>query len=92
MRDIDLIVNSIVTICPATKVSQLEVSHQGADDDGIWFFKQSASEFEVQLESPDGMCPFLVETDENNVRHTANSVEEAVRILIKLLHLAGAPR
>jgi len=87
MRDIDQIIQSMMKTCPTVKVRQLEVSHPGADDDGIWFFKQSGSEFEVQLESPEGMCPFLVETDENDVRLTANSTEEAVRTLVKLLHL-----
>jgi hypothetical protein len=87
MRDIDQIIQSLMKICPAVKVRQLEVSHPGADDDGIWFFKQPGSEFEIQLESPKGMCPFLVETDENDARLTANSTEEAVSILVQLLHL-----
>ena len=87
MRDIDQIVQSIMKLCPTVKVRRLEVSHPGADDDGIWFFVQSGSEFEVQLESPNGMCPFLVETDENDARLTTNSIEEAVRTLVKLLHL-----
>jgi hypothetical protein len=87
MRDIDQIVQSIIEICPTVNVRQLGVSHPGADDDGIWFFEQSGSEFEVQLESPSGMCPFLVETSENDVRLAAHSMEEAVRILVKLLHL-----
>ena len=87
MRDIDQIIQSMMKICPTVKVRQLEVSHPGADDDGIWFFKQSGSEFEIQLESPKGMCPFLVETDENDVRLTAHSIDEVVRTLVKLLHL-----
>ena len=89
MRDIDQVIQSIVTMFPMVKVRQLEVLHPGADDDGIWFFTQSGSEFEVQLEPREGMCPFLVETDENDARLTANSVEEAVRILVELLHLSG---
>lgn len=87
MRDIDQIIQSMRTVCPTVNVRQLEVSNPGADDDGIWFFKQSGSEFEIQLESPKGMCPFLIETDENDARLTANSNEEAVRILVQLLHL-----
>jgi hypothetical protein len=68
MRDIDQVIQSMTKICPTVRVSKLGVSHPGADDDGIWFFKQSGSDFEVQLESPTGMCPFLVETDENDGR------------------------
>jgi hypothetical protein len=59
-------------------VQQLRVSHPGADDDGLWYFGQPASEFQVQIESPDGMCPFRVETDENDERLTGRSVEETV--------------
>jgi len=87
MRDIDQIIQSMMKICPTLKVSQLEVSHPGVDDDGIWFFKQPGSEFEIQLESPKGMCPFLVETFENDARLSANSIEDAVSILVQLLHL-----
>ena len=87
MRDVDQIIRSIIKICPAVKVRQLEVAHPGTDDDGIWFFEQSGSEFEVQIESPEGMCPFLIETDEHDARFTANSIEETLRTLVKLLHL-----
>ena len=69
------------------KIRQLEVSHPGADDDGLWFFTWPGSNFEVQIESPNGMCPFLIETDESDARFTSSSVEETVKMLVKLLHL-----
>jgi len=87
MRDVDQIIESIMKIYPAVKVRQLKVSHPGADDDGIWFFEQPGSEFEVQIESPGGMCPFLIETDQSDARVTTNSVEETLETLTKLLHL-----
>jgi hypothetical protein len=87
MRDIDQIIQSIMNKCPAMKVRQLIVSHPGADDDGLWFFKWPGSEFEVQIESPQGMCPFLIETDEDVARFATKSVDETVEILTKLLHL-----
>jgi hypothetical protein len=34
-----------------------------------------------------GMCPFLIETDENDARLSASSVEETVEALSKLLHV-----
>lgn len=89
MRDIDQIVKSIMETCPAANVRQLRVSHPGADDDGLWFFRQPGSEFEVQIESSDGMCPFLIETDENDARLNAKSIDETVEILAKLLHLGS---
>lgn len=87
MSDVDQIIQSIVTICPTVKVRQLKVSHPGADDDGLWFFEWPGGEFEVQIESSEGKCPFLVETDESDARLTGNSIDETVEILTKLLHL-----
>jgi len=90
MRDVEKIIELVRAICPAVEVSQLKVSHPGADDDGLWFFKQPGSAFGAQIESPNGMCPFLIETDETDARFTADSVEETVKALSVLLHLAKA--
>lgn len=87
MRDVDRIVQLVKEICPGVEVKQLRVRHPGADDDELWYFDQPASEFQVQIESPEGMCPFLVETDENDDRLTGCSVEETVEILTRLLHI-----
>jgi hypothetical protein len=82
MRDIDQIIRSIMNICPTVEARQLKVSHPGADDDGLWFFQQRDSEFEVQIESSTGMCPFLIETDESDARFTAKSIEETLGFLL----------
>ena len=86
MRDVDEIIQRIQQLYPTVGVGQLQVSHLG-DDDGIWYFDQPGSEYQVQIESSRGMCPFLVETDENETRITANSVDETVQTVAKLLHL-----
>jgi hypothetical protein len=88
MRDVEQIIELIRKICPAVEVNQLKVRHPGADDDGLWFFRQPESPFEVQIESPYGTCPFLIETDETPERFTTNSVAETVQRLSVLLHLA----
>ena len=87
MRDVGTIIQLVRDICPALQVKQLRVLHPGSDDDGLWYFDQPASEFQVQIESPKGMCPFLVETDENDERLTGRSVQETVEILTRLLHI-----
>lgn len=87
MRDVDRIIQLVKGICPTVDVRQLGVPHAGADDDGLWYFDQPASAVQVQIESPKGMCPFLIETDENDDRLTGRSVEETVQILIRLLHI-----
>jgi hypothetical protein len=91
MRDVDHIIQSTTRIYPAVKVRQLKVSHPRADDDGLWFFEQPGSALEVQIESPKGMCPFLIETNQSDARVTTNSVEETVETLTKLLHLEPVP-
>lgn len=87
MRDIESLIRSFKTIYPTVTVRQLEVLHPGADDDGIWFFWEPAGEVEVQVESTTGMCPFLIETDETDERITANTVDQAIETLARLLHL-----
>ena len=87
MRDVDQIVRLIQSVYPVVKVEQFKVHHPGADNDGIWFFEHPGSEFEVQIESSNGMCPFVIETDESDARFAAKSIEETVQTLIKLLHL-----
>jgi hypothetical protein len=87
MRDVEKIIERFRELHPAVKVSQLKVLHPGADDDGLWFFSHCESAFEVQIESPNGMCPFLIETDESDVRFTNNSIQETVQTVSGLLHL-----
>ncbi len=87
MRDIDEIIRRVINICPTVKVRELEVSHPGTDDDGLWFFQEPCGKFEVQIESSEGTCPFLIETDESVTRVTTKSIDETVETLIGLLHL-----
>ena len=89
MRDIEQIITSVERLCPGVEVRQLKVSHHRADDDGVWFFKffkHPSHDLEVQIESPKGMCPFLVETDETPARIIAGSIEETIESLVRLLH------
>jgi hypothetical protein len=86
MRDIEQIITSVERLYPGVEVRQLKVSHPGVDDDGIWFFKHPSSDLEIQIESSNGMCPFLIETDENPARIIAGTVEETVEALAGLLH------
>lgn len=83
MSDVDQIIR-VASAWPDVDIQQLHVLHAGADDDGIWFFTRG--QFEVQLESSTGMSPFLIESDEDPKRSTANSIEEAIAMLRMLLH------
>lgn len=60
-RDIDRIIRRLQAEYPALRAKQLRVAHPGADDDGLWFVSHPGAPLEVQIESPDGNCPFLIE-------------------------------
>ena len=81
MRDIDEIIRTLTAAHPELAYEQLKVLHPGADDDGLWFFRHPGSPFGVQLESPQGQCPFLFETDERHAPATAGTVAEAVSMV-----------
>ncbi len=88
MRDIDAIIKALTAAHPEIVAEQLRVSHPGADDDGLWFFRHPASAYEVQLESPVGACPFLFETDANGSSVTADTVAEAIALVAGGLGIA----
>lgn len=87
IRDVDTIIERMHTEYPTLQVEQLRVTHPGADDDGLWFFRHPDCEFEVQIESPYGVCPFLIETMEHDERVEARTVEDVIATLKKWLHL-----
>jgi hypothetical protein len=86
MRDIDQIVASVQQQIPEVIVSQLQKKFVG-DDDGIWWFILPGVSQDIQLESPSGSCPFLVETDEQSSHEAriAQTVEQAVGMIVSFL-------
>lgn len=80
-RDIDRIIERLQTEMPGVKVDQLQVSHPGADDDGLWFITVSGRPGEVQIESSDGSCPFLVESDFDEQRLLGRDVDEVIELI-----------
>ena len=86
MRAIEQIINAVRTNCPDVDVQQLKLSNP-VDDDGLWFFTRLNNDVEVQIESSTGMCPFLIETNEDDTRIVARSVEDATEAIRRLLRL-----
>jgi len=86
-RDIDLITQQLTVDIPGVRIEQLKVRHPGADDDGLWFINVQDHENEVQIESSEGMCPFLIESDLNNDRFYGHTVEEVVATIKRLFGL-----
>lgn len=84
-RDIDCIIDSVRTRHPEIVIEQLQVLHPGVDDDGLWFFTRPTSPIGLHLESSSGSCPFIIETDANNIASTVTSVEQAIQMIESLM-------
>jgi hypothetical protein len=86
-RDIDLMIEMLTANVPGIHIEQLKVIHPGADDDGLWFINIHDHKEQVQIESSDGMCPFLIESDFNNERLYGHTIEEVVATVKRLYSL-----
>ena len=60
VRDIDRIIALVREQLPCIDVTQYQQKYP-ADNDGLWWFRQRGIDGDIQMESSDGMCPFLVE-------------------------------
>jgi hypothetical protein len=82
-RDIDQIIAAVRQQIPEVIVWQLQKTHP-ADDNGIWYFGLPEASNDVQLENSSGMCPFLVETDEQSSHQarTAHTVAQTVQMIV----------
>jgi hypothetical protein len=85
MTDVEKIADIVRAAYPDIRHQQLRVLHRGADDDALWFFTRPGVDDEVQIESHDGMCPFLVEHHGSPERRTANTPEAVARIIVEWL-------
>lgn len=85
LRDIDLIIDRLTAEVPGILVEQLKVTHPGADEDGLWFINIPNQRGEVQIESSEGMCPFLIESDFNDARYYGHTVEEVLATIKRLI-------
>jgi hypothetical protein len=83
-RDIDQILTRLEGAIRDVQIRQLQVSH-AADDDGLWYISISGKPGEVQIESANGTCPFLIESIFNDARHTGSTVDEVVALVRSLL-------
>jgi len=78
-RDIDQIIERLKAAMPGVEVTQLQVTHPGAGDDGVWFIKIPGTDGEVQIESSHGSCPFLIESNLSDDRIYGRSIDEVVQ-------------
>ena len=87
LLDIDRLVERIRQGEPLVRVDQFE-NVWPADDDGLWYFAlPGGSRLSVQVESPSGNCPFLVE---RTGCQTVETVEEAANLVFAALRRSGS--
>jgi len=85
VRDVDRIIAEIIQLLPSTQWWQLQVKYPGVDDDGLWFFRLPSGTNEVQIESSNGTCPFLMEQKATNERYTGSTASEVVVKVVEWL-------
>lgn len=86
-RDINEITAAVRERLPDVQVYQLKVIHP-ADDDGVWWFSLPGIDADVQLDSTDGLCPFLVDYSDREhpaAAETVDSIEEVTRRIVEFL-------
>jgi hypothetical protein len=83
-RDIDRIREQLTADIPRIRIEKLKVRHPGADDDGLWFINIQDQEHQVHLESSEGMCPFLIESDFSNERFYGHTIDEVIAVIKRL--------
>jgi hypothetical protein len=85
--DIEDIRNRVLAALPTATCEQLVVTHPGADDDGLWFFR--LDEREVQIEAPEGNCPFLVESHQTDERYVGTTPDDVVARVLEWLRVGA---
>ena len=84
LRDVDHIIERLRRELPRVQITQLQVAHPGADDDGLWFIRVPGRTEEAQIESTHGSCPFVIESDFGAERFHGHSIDEVVQIVRNL--------
>ena len=88
IRDIDRVIEQVKNRLPLVQVRQHQVNRPGVDDDGLWWFSLPEVEKDIQIESSDGTCPFLIEHDDmktSSEAEIAQTVDEVVCIVVSYL-------
>jgi hypothetical protein len=74
--EVDKILELVRRAYPDVSCDQLQVARPGVDDDGLWSFTRPGVSNEVQIESSEGRCPFLLEHDASDERRTGMTPED----------------
>lgn len=83
-HDVDKIIEVIKEKFSGVKVESVNPFVPGSFYQGLWFFNIPNVDGEIQIESSNGNCPFLVESHLNDDRYNGYSVVEVVSIIENL--------
>lgn len=89
-RDIDEISKALKAEFPGCEITQLKVAHP-ADDDGLWYIDVPGHAQMIQLEAPNGNCPFTVSFDQKNKLLDGKTVLDVLTKIRILLALPSSP-
>ena len=84
MRDIDQVIAALRRRLPDLRAEQRPGAYAAVDEE-IWFISLPSTSLEVQLESPTGNCPFLIESSLSPERLHAASIGEAINMVSTML-------
>ena len=84
-KDIEQLTDALRRAYPEITIEQLRAAQPGADD-GLWSVNHPRAFTEVQVESPTGDVPFVIESDLAPPM-LARAVDDAVRIVTERLGL-----
>lgn len=86
MEKLEALIEGLRQIDPLIEVRRLEDFPGLAGDTLVWYFQRPGCPFEVQVDPPlEGL--FLISTDERNGYEEPKTMEEAVAVMKRLLHL-----
>ena len=80
LRDIDYIIEALKARVPELIVVQMNRVHP-ADDDNLWWFRLPREQRDIQVESPTGNCPFLVECSDDKSSSDARTGQTAEEVI-----------
>jgi hypothetical protein len=86
-HEIENVIAGVRRLIPEIEVVQMHKTHE-ADDDGLWWFKIPGVKEDIQIESSNYNCPFLVEHDSmksSSDAITCRSIDETVSAIVSYL-------
>ncbi|HLP30486.1 MAG TPA: hypothetical protein VK150_03930 [Geothrix sp.] len=85
MRDIAKIIRRTHAKNASIEVEIVRVPQAGQAHRVFWRFTRPPDSRVIQVESPDGMCPFILGSSQGDARLVGTSIPEVVEIICSLL-------